>query len=49
MNVNELENLKAALASLETHGYTAAAETVKDVLVSEFAKIADSVRQDSPQ
>lgn len=49
MDVSELETMKASLASLEAHGYTDAAEAVKDVLVSEFAKIADSVRQASTE
>lgn len=49
MNVSELETVKAALALLETHGHTDAAEAVKDAIVSEFAKVADSVSQASPQ
>ncbi|SLI19865.1 Uncharacterised protein [Mycobacteroides abscessus subsp. abscessus] len=49
MNVSELETVKAALALLEVHGHTDAAEAVKDALVSEFGKIADSLRESSPQ
>lgn len=43
MNVNELETVKSALAALEAHGYLDAAEAVKDVLVTEFAKTAESL------
>ncbi|SIA21785.1 hypothetical protein [Mycobacteroides abscessus] len=48
MNVSELETVKAALALLEAHGHTDAAEAVKDALVSEFGKISDSLRESSP-
>ncbi|SIE12255.1 hypothetical protein [Mycobacteroides abscessus] len=41
--------VKAALALLEAHGHSDAAEAVKDALVSEFEKIADSLRGSSPQ
>lgn len=48
MNVSELETVKAALALLEAYGHTDAAEAVKDALVSEFGKLADSLHESSP-
>ena len=49
MDVSELETVTDALKVLEAHGYADAAEAVKDVLVSEFAKVAESVRESGPR
>ncbi|SIH23469.1 Uncharacterised protein [Mycobacteroides abscessus subsp. abscessus] len=49
MDVGEIETLKSAVTLLEAHGHADAAEAVKEVLVSEFAKLADSVAQGSPE
>lgn len=42
MNVNEVETVKAAVATLETHGYHDAAAALKAVLEVEFAKTAQA-------
>lgn len=47
MNLNELEAVKATIAACEAHGYQDVADALKDVLESEFAKVAESLH-DSP-
>lgn len=43
MNVDEIDSVKIALQILERHGYEDAAECLRDALVSEFAKAADTL------
>lgn len=45
MNVDELETLKAALEILDRHKHPVAADSLRDVLVDEFSRVARTLRE----
>ena len=44
LSVDEVQTVNNAIVILEAHGYTTAAEALKDVCVNEFQLIAEEVR-----